>query len=135
MNRTGIATLATLTTLGLTLLAHAGGAQTLTQIGSAANISSPFNPPLYEASGLGTAKNQSALQDPGLPGAHLQRPGLFGPLLRPDAQPVLDRERRGAGPLPLRLDRRPREQDVAPPLRQRRRGGLRPRVQPPLHRD
>jgi hypothetical protein len=58
MNRTGIATL---TTLGLTLLAHAGGAQTLTPIGSAANISSPFNPPLYEASGLGTAKNQSAL--------------------------------------------------------------------------
>jgi uncharacterized protein YjiK len=58
MNRTGIATLA-LTLLGG--LAAQGHSQTLTQVGSAIDISTAYSPLFREASGLGTAKNQTSL--------------------------------------------------------------------------
>ncbi|HEY0553927.1 MAG TPA: SdiA-regulated domain-containing protein [Thermoanaerobaculia bacterium] len=58
MNRTGIAALA-LTLLGG--LAQAGASQTLSQLGSPVDISTPFSPLFREASGLGTAKNQTSL--------------------------------------------------------------------------
>jgi hypothetical protein len=59
MNRTGIAALALTLLSGLT--PQAGHSQTLTSIGSAFDISTQFSPPFREASGLGTAKNQTSL--------------------------------------------------------------------------
>ena len=58
MNRTGTAALALILT-GLT--SHAAGSQTLTQLGSPIDISTQFSPLFREASGLGTAKNQTSL--------------------------------------------------------------------------
>jgi hypothetical protein len=59
MNRKAIAAI-TLTLLG-GLAAQAGTSQTVTQVGSKINISNPFSPQFREASGLGTAKNQTSL--------------------------------------------------------------------------
>jgi uncharacterized protein YjiK len=59
MNSKGIAAIA-LTLLG-GLAAQAGSAQTLTPVGGGIDISTQFNPLFREASGLGTAKNQTSL--------------------------------------------------------------------------
>ena len=50
----------TLAAIALTLT-PAAGAVTLSQVGSGVDISTSFNPNIREASGLGLAKNQTAL--------------------------------------------------------------------------
>jgi hypothetical protein len=58
MNRTGIAAIALMLLGGLA--SSAGRSQTLSLLGST-DISTPFSPAFYEASGLGLAKNQGSL--------------------------------------------------------------------------